>query len=237
MPPSWPAAKRVCKCPNPLNLKLPLNLTIINRLDNDMTTKLKLTATQTTVLEAAAKRIDGNIEPLPSKLRGGARTAVIDGLLAKGLVIHNGDNYLLADVGYAAVGKKRPARVAITKRDTIIKQHPAPKDVGSNDTHEDVKIFDSHYDRPKLEGTRNARTPDDQSKMRATSTTRTGTKQATLITMLQRPDGATVNQVMESTGWLAHTVRGAISGAIKKKLGLNVVSEKSPSGERAYRIV
>jgi hypothetical protein len=55
--------------------------------------------------------------------------------------------------------------------------------------------------------------------------------------MLQRPNGATVNQVMQSTGWLAHTVRGAISGAIKKRLGMNVVSEKSASGERTYRIV
>lgn len=74
-----------------------------------MTTHLKLTATHTTVLEAAADRIDGNIEPLPSKLRGGARTAVIDGLLAKGLVTKEGDNYLLTDVGYSAVGRKRPA--------------------------------------------------------------------------------------------------------------------------------
>lgn len=186
-----------------------------------MKTNLKLTATQTTVLEAAADRADGNIEPLPCKLRGGARTAVIDGLLAKGLVSHDSDNYLLTDVGYAAVGKKRPA----------------PKDVGSNDTLEDVKKFDSPDCLQNLEGTQNARTPDDLSKMRETSTTRTGTKQATLIAMLQRPNGATVNQVMESTGWLAHTVRGAISGAIKKKLGLNVVSEKSASGERAYRIV
>lgn len=46
---------------------------------------VKLTATQTTVLKAAANRPDGNIEPLPTNLRGGARTAVIDGLRARGL--------------------------------------------------------------------------------------------------------------------------------------------------------
>jgi hypothetical protein len=192
-----------------------------------MTTTLKLTATQTTVLEAAANRIDGDIEPLPSKLRGGARTAVIDGLIAKGLVTKDGDNYLLTDIGYAAVGRKRSA----------------PKDVGNNDTHEDVKNFDAPDDRRKLEGTRNVRTHDGLQNLEGTltmgtpSAIRTGTKQATLIAMLKRPNGATVNQVIESTGWLAHTVRGAISGALKKKLGLNVVSEKSPSGERAYRIV
>lgn len=184
-----------------------------------MTTNLKLTAIQTTVLEAAADRADGNIEPLPSKLRGGARTAVIDGLLAKWLVTKDGDNYLLTDIGYAVIGRKRPARADVTKRDTIIKQRPAPKDVGNNDTHDGLQ---------NLEGTRTMGTP---------FAIRAGTKQATLIAMLKRPDGATVNQVMESTGWLAHTVRGAISGAIKKKLGLNVVSEKSASGERAYRIV
>ncbi len=184
-----------------------------------MTTNLKLTTTQTTVLEAAAERIDGNIEPLPSKLRGGARTAVIDGLLAKGLVSHDGDNYLLTDVGYAAIGRKRPAQVGVTNCDVITKQRSAPKDVGNNDTHDRLQ---------NLEGTLTMGTP---------SAIRTGTKQATLIAMLKRPNGATVNQVIESTGWLAHTVRGAISGALKKKLGMNVVSEKSPSGERAYRIV
>lgn len=168
-----------------------------------MTTTLKLTATQTIVIEAAAERIDGNIEPLPSKLRGGARTAVIDGLIAKGLVSHDGDNYLLTDVGYAAIGRKPSV----------------PKDVGNNDTLDSLQ---------NLEGTQNVRIP---------FSIRGGTKQATLIAMLQRPSGATVNQVMQSTGWQAHTIRGAISGAIKKKLGINVVSEKSASGERAYRIV
>lgn len=52
----------------------------------DMTAQAKLTDTQTAVLEAAAGRPDGNIEPLPSNLRGGARAKVIEGLLARGLV-------------------------------------------------------------------------------------------------------------------------------------------------------
>jgi Protein of unknown function (DUF3489) len=53
-------------------------------------------------------------------------------------------------------------------------------------------------------------------------TPRTGTKQALMIEMLQRPEGATVEQIAEATGWQKHTVRGAISGALKKKLGLTV---------------
>jgi hypothetical protein len=65
---------------------------------------------------------------------------------------------------------------------------------------------------------------------------RKGTKQAALIDMLRRKEGATIDQVVEATGWQRHTVRGAISGALKKKLGLTVSSEKIEVGERVYRI-
>jgi Protein of unknown function (DUF3489) len=53
-------------------------------------------------------------------------------------------------------------------------------------------------------------------------TPRAGTKQAKLIELLKRPEGATVEQIAAATGWQHHTIRGAISGALKKKLGLNV---------------
>lgn len=65
---------------------------------------------------------------------------------------------------------------------------------------------------------------------------REGTKEALLIAMLRRPEGATIAQVIEATGWQPHTVRGAISGALKKKRGLEVTSEKNEGGERVYRI-
>jgi len=71
-------------------------------------TATQLTATQTTILTAAAERHDGNIEPLPSTLRGGARAKVIDGLLARNLVVHDGNAYLLTDAGYAAIGRMMP---------------------------------------------------------------------------------------------------------------------------------
>ena len=54
--------------------------------------------------------------------------------------------------------------------------------------------------------------------------------------MLRRPEGATIAQVIEATGWQPHTVRGAISGALKKKRGLEVTSTKNETGERVYRI-
>jgi uncharacterized protein DUF3489 len=61
-------------------------------------------------------------------------------------------------------------------------------------------------------------------------------KQAAVIEMLRRPEGATIDALVAATGWQPHTVRGAISGALKKKLGLDVVSEKSDGGARVYRI-
>jgi hypothetical protein len=65
---------------------------------------------------------------------------------------------------------------------------------------------------------------------------REGTKQALLIDMLRRPEGATVDDVVHETGWQRHTVRGAIAGAIKKKLGLEVTSEKVEGVGRVYRL-
>lgn len=65
---------------------------------------------------------------------------------------------------------------------------------------------------------------------------RDGTKEAMLIDMLRRPEGATIVQIMAATGWLGHTVRGAFAGALKKKRGLAVTSEKPDGGERVYRL-
>ena len=66
--------------------------------------------------------------------------------------------------------------------------------------------------------------------------TRENSKQATVIQMLRRPEGATVRQICETTGWQAHTVRGTFAGAFKKKLGLAILSDKTDGGERVYRI-
>ena len=64
---------------------------------------------------------------------------------------------------------------------------------------------------------------------------RDGTKEAMLIDMLRRPEGATIAQIIAATGWQAHTVRGAFAGALKRKRGLTVTSEKPDGGERVYR--
>ena len=65
---------------------------------------------------------------------------------------------------------------------------------------------------------------------------RANSKQALVIEMLRRPEGATVAQIMEATGWQAHTVRGTLAGALKKRLGLVVISNKTAGSERVYRV-
>ena len=65
---------------------------------------------------------------------------------------------------------------------------------------------------------------------------RAGTKQAGLIEMLRTTEGASIAEIVAATGWQPHTVRGAIAGALKKKLGLHVTSEKVKGRGRVYRI-
>jgi len=62
-----------------------------------------------------------------------------------------------------------------------------------------------------------------------------GTKIAKVISLLRGPKGATIDAMRKVTGWQAHSVRGALAGAIKKKLGLDIVSEKT-GDVRTYRI-
>lgn len=66
--------------------------------------------------------------------------------------------------------------------------------------------------------------------------TRDNSKQAQVIAMLKRPEGATIANICEATGWQQHTVRGTFAGAFKKKLGLDITSTKEAGGERVYRI-
>ena len=162
-----------------------------------MTTQVKLTDTQIAIIKAAAGRPDGNIEPLPPTLRGGARTKVIEGLLSRGLVAGVNGHHLLTDAGYAAVGKRRPVPKGVQKvdaPDALTRSEPIPY------------------------------------------TLRPGTKLAAIIDAMRNPGGATIAQMMAGTGWQAHSVRGAISGMVRKRLGCEVITEKGADGQRAYRI-
>ena len=176
-----------------------------------MTAHTKLTDTQTAILKAAAGRPDGSIEPLPANLRGGAKTAVIEGLLSRDLItkFQHPDHveYYLTDAAYAAVGRKRKIPAPVTP---------------DAETEAAVSAAEAKWAQDKRE--------------EAKPRTRENSKQAIVIQMLRHPDGTTIRQVMESTGWQAHTVRGTFAGALKKKLGLNIISAKDATGERVYRI-
>ena len=65
---------------------------------------------------------------------------------------------------------------------------------------------------------------------------REGSKKAIVLELLRRPEGATLQEIMSVTGWMAHSVRGFLSGALGKKMGLTVESLKTDEGARAYRI-
>ena len=65
---------------------------------------------------------------------------------------------------------------------------------------------------------------------------RTGSKTAEILDLLKRPNGITLAELMKSTGWQAHSVRGFLSGTVRKKLGLDVVSAKGDDGERIYSV-
>ena len=65
---------------------------------------------------------------------------------------------------------------------------------------------------------------------------REGSRKAIVIALLEKPDGASLAEIMEATGWQSHSVRGFISGSLTKKSGLKVDSFKRDDGQRAYAI-
>jgi hypothetical protein len=76
-----------------------------------------------------------------------------------------------------------------------------------------------------------------KSKGRASAKPRSGTKSRSKGKRAKsRPSGTTITAIMESTGWQAHTVRGFLAAVVRKKLGLNLESDKT-DGERVYRVV
>ncbi|MCX7298810.1 MAG: DUF3489 domain-containing protein [Rhodobacterales bacterium] len=185
----------------------------------------QLSDTQALILSVAAQRPERIALPLPESLRGGAAAKVVGAMIAKGLLQEvdadlrkgepmwretgegHGVTLVATDAGLAAIGvEPEDANTAPVGATDAPNEGPAPETPSEPDA------------APK------ARTP------------REGTKQATLIAMLRAADGATIEEITAATGWQSHTVRGAMAGALKKKLGLEVTSEKVEGRGRIYRL-
>ena len=168
----------------------------------------KLSDTQALILSAAAQRPEHIALPLPESLRGGAAAKVVGAMLAKGFLQEVDADMRKGEPVWRETGDGHGV--------TLIATDAGLAAIGIE--------TDSSETKPTEDAAPKPRTP------------REGTKQATLIAMLHTPDGATITEIMAATGWQSHTVRGAMSGALKKKLGLEVTSEKVEDRGRVYKL-
>jgi len=90
--------------------------------------------------------------------------------------------------------------------------------------------------KPGKKATYAKKTPKATKREKKGDSARDGSRAATILELLKRPGGATSQELMKATGWQPHSVRGFLSGTIRKKLGLTVISTKSEDGERIYSI-
>jgi hypothetical protein len=200
----------------------------------------KLSDTQAVILSAAAQRADGAVLPLPEtlKIKGGAVDKALGSLKGKGLIDHlgtpRGDNpppLRITRAGLAAIGVETedeapkgttPGDTDATSADAGARATDAAAPAAEADAaatpakrRTEAKVAKAKSTKPETAAAADKPTP------------RTGTKQARMIDMLKRPEGATVKQIAAATGWQHHTIRGAISGALKRKLGFTVEATRT----------
>ena len=179
---------------------------------------MKLSHTQLVILNAACQRDDRLVLPLPSRLKGGAAAKVIDSLVAKGFVEEV--DAKRGDPVWRKTGDAQGVTLVIT--DAALSALGIAPDIDRIETPDDPGQI--------------AAKPEAKGKARKQRAQRKDSKQAQLITMLRRAKGTTIDEIAEALDWQSHTVRGAMAGALKKKLGLTIVSEKSERRGRIYRI-
>ncbi len=175
---------------------------------------IKLTETQITILSAGAQRRDNIALPLPKGLAGAAAKMAVNKMIERGGLQEVDANLRRGEPLWRETGDGHGTTLVVTDAgplvigiETVVMKTRVVRHGGANAPHE-VKH----------------------------PTMRTGTKQALLISMLQRPEGTTMKEIIAATGWQAHSARGALSGALGKKLGLVVTSAKEADRGRVYRI-
>ena len=172
---------------------------------------IKLTDTQRVILSAAAQRTDRLALPLPKSLKGGAAQKVVNALVDKGLLKEVKANRKLNDPVWRETEDGRAVTLVIT-------------DAGLSAIGIEVE-----YQKTQAQKSGPKTIPTERK-------IREGTKQALVIEMLRRPEGATIAEIVEATFWASHTTRGFLAGALKKKLGLVIESHKDDVRGRTYRV-
>jgi len=190
----------------------------------------KLSDTQAIILSAAAQRDDRNVLPLPGSLRGGAAAKVVGALLKRGLIAEMAtESQTKADAAINRIWRNNEDGNAILLHITDAGLAAIGVEPESGDSA--PKGADA---APSAEGSQDA--PAEAGPAPKARTPRMGTKQAKLIEMLRAEGGATIDEVVAALDWRPHTVRGALAGALKKKLKLTVTSEKIDGRGRVYTI-
>lgn len=184
----------------------------------------QLSDSQLVVLSTACQREDRSVYPLTAKLPGGAAAKVLNSLLGKGLIAEvpaKREDHVWRE-------HKKRGRLTLRATPAAFEALGSTSDEATASPGQETTTAESKPTKGRKPKTS---IPSDNPKG-----TRADSKQAKLIEMLKRPDGATIDEIAKKFDWQAHTVRGAIAGALKKKLGLDVTSEKIEGRGRVYRI-
>ena len=175
---------------------------------------IKLTETQTTVLTAGTQRPDNIALPLPKGLAGAAARMAVTKMIEHGWLQEVDANLRRSEPLWRETGDGHGTTLVVTDaRLLAIGIEPA---IAQRIAADHKRAVDPIQAKQPIQ--------------------RAGTKQSILIALLQGPERATMDTIMAATGWQSHTVRGAMSGALGKKLGLVVTSAKEGDGARVYRI-
>jgi hypothetical protein len=174
----------------------------------------KISDTQAIILSRAAQNDERIALPLPASLRGGAASKVVNAMLAKGLLEEVDANTRRGEPIWRETGDGHGTTLVATDAGLLA--------IGIEpDATSAAAVAPAPASAPEVQPARK---------------TREGTKQAAMIAMLSAEGGATLDEIAAATGWQRHTVRGALAGSLKKKLGLTIVSEKVEDRGRCYRI-
>ena len=182
----------------------------------------KLTETQTLILSRASQQADRIALPLPDRLRGGAANKVIVPLIQKGFLDEVEADIRNGEPTWRKTGDGHGTTLVITDAGLEALGIEADSAPQSRDEADVSPSGGNHSDAAT-----------DAPVCRAP---RAGTKLATLVEMLRSDGGATCDELAAALEWRWHTVRGALAGAVRKRLGLNVTARDIDGRGRVYSI-